>query len=181
LRDSSVLMNAIADGMTITTWVQDTFAFADVFDEVAGRYKGLRGGKFISVTDTHSTALVVKSSVAHLQLDIEGGAPSASGTYAVLQSTLPKNTGGGTEAAANASAFHRYHGTVQLDATRVGRDAGRIAEEVIAHLTGQIGVEVTVTLEIEAKLLKGATDQIVRTVTENSRTLKFTSYGFEID
>jgi hypothetical protein len=44
LRDSTVLMNAIADGMTITTWVQDTFAFADVFDEVAGRYKGLRGG-----------------------------------------------------------------------------------------------------------------------------------------
>lgn len=28
----------------------------------------------------------------------------------------------------------RYHGTATLDANRVGRDAGRIAEEVIAHL-----------------------------------------------
>ena len=39
--------------------------------------------------------------------------------------------------------------------------------------------EVTVTIEIEAKLPQGASDQLVRTVTENSRTLKFTSHGFE--
>ena len=44
---------------------------------------------------------------------------------------------------------------------------------------GQLGAEVTVTLEVEATLPGGASDQIVRTVTENSRTLKFTSHGFE--
>ena len=38
-----------------------------------------------------------------------------------------------------------------------------------------------VTLEIETRLPDGATDQIVRTVTENSRTLKFTSQGFEAE
>jgi predicted AAA+ superfamily ATPase len=181
LKDSGVLMNAIADGMTITTWVQDTFAFADVFDEAASRYKGLRGGKLISVTDTHSAALVVKSNIAQQQLDAESGAPSASGTYAALNSALPKNARGASDSAPNAAGLHRYHGTVQLDPTRVGRDAGRIAEEVIAHLTGQVGVEVTVTLEIEAKLPNGATDQIVRTVTENGRTLKFSSHGFELE
>jgi hypothetical protein len=73
----------------------------------------------------------------------------------------------------------RFHGTIQLDPERVGRDAGRIAEEVIAHLAGQVDAKVTVTLEIEAHLPNGAGDQIVRTVTENSRTLKFTSHGFE--
>ena len=73
----------------------------------------------------------------------------------------------------------RFHGTVVLDPTRVGRDAGRIAEEVIAHLAGQVGADVTVTLEIEATLPDGATEQIVRTVTENSRTLKFSNHGFE--
>ena len=73
----------------------------------------------------------------------------------------------------------RFHGTVQLDPARVGRDASRIADEVIAHLAGLVGAEVTVTLEIEAKIPGGAPDQIVRTVTENSRTLKFTSQGFE--
>jgi hypothetical protein len=73
----------------------------------------------------------------------------------------------------------RFHGTVCLDAARVGRDAGRIAEEVIAHLAGQPGAEVTVTLEIEARLPSGANEQTVRAVTENSRTLKFTSHEFE--
>ena len=67
----------------------------------------------------------------------------------------------------------------KLEPARVGRDASRIADEVIAHLGGQVGAEVTVTLEIEASLPRGASDQIVRTVTENSRTLKFTSHGFE--
>jgi hypothetical protein len=38
---------------------------------------------------------------------------------------------------------------------------------------------VKVTLEIEAEIPNGAPDSIVRTVTENSRTLKFTSQGFE--
>jgi hypothetical protein len=68
---------------------------------------------------------------------------------------------------------------VTLDATRVGRDADRIAEEVIAHLSGLVGAKVTVTLEVEAEIPTGAQDNVVRTVTENSRTLKFTSQGFE--
>ena len=46
----------------------------------------------------------------------------------------------------------RFHGTVTLDATRVGRDASRIADEVIAHLAGLVGARVTVTIEIEAEI-----------------------------
>ncbi len=68
----------------------------------------------------------------------------------------------------------RFHGTVTLEAARVGRDASRVAEEVIAHLTGIVGASVAVTLEIEAQIPSGASDHIVRTVTENCRTLKFT-------
>ena len=73
----------------------------------------------------------------------------------------------------------RFHGTVTLDPTRVGRDSSRIAEEVVAHLVGLVGSTVTVTLEIEAEIPSGAPDSVVRTVTENSRTLKFTQQGFE--
>ena len=43
----------------------------------------------------------------------------------------------------------RFYGTATLDSTRVGRDASRIADEVIAHLAGLLGAEVTVTLEID--------------------------------
>ena len=67
----------------------------------------------------------------------------------------------------------RFFGTVHLDPTRVGRDASRVAEEVIAHLAGQPDAEVTVTIEIEAKLPNGVSEQLLRTVSENSRTLKF--------
>jgi hypothetical protein len=78
-----------------------------------------------------------------------------------------------------APRLKRFHGTVVLEADRVGRDAGRIAEELISHLVVQAGAKVTVTLEIDAQLPEGAADQLVRTVTENARTLKFTSQGFE--
>ncbi len=80
---------------------------------------------------------------------------------------------------AETPRLKRYHGTVALDPERVGRDAGRIAEEIISHLAVQAGARVTVTLEIEAELPSGAGDSLVRTVTENARTLHFTNQGFE--
>lgn len=64
---------------------------------------------------------------------------------------------------------------------RVGRDASRVADEMISHLTGLVGANVKVTLEIDAQMPDGAPEQVVRTVTENGRTLKFTSQGFEKD
>jgi hypothetical protein len=75
----------------------------------------------------------------------------------------------------------RFHGSVTLDAARVGRDAGRIADEVISHIVGLVGSKVRVTLEIEAEIPSGVPDQVVRIVTENSRTLKFTNHGFEAE
>ena len=64
---------------------------------------------------------------------------------------------------------------------RVGRDAGKIAEEVIAHLSSLIGADITVRLDIEASIPPGVPDNVVRTVTENCRTLKFTSQGFYLE
>ena len=62
---------------------------------------------------------------------------------------------------------------------RVGRDAARIAEEVIQHLAAGFGSTVKVMFEIEADIPAGASDETVRTVTENCRTLRFQSHGFE--
>ena len=73
----------------------------------------------------------------------------------------------------------RFHGTVVIDAERTGRDAASISEEIISHLTSQPGAKVKVTLEITAELPDGATEQPIRTVSENARTLKFLSHGFE--
>ena len=78
-----------------------------------------------------------------------------------------------------APKFKRFHAAVVLDPERVGRDASRIADEVVSHLKGLDGAKVKVTLEIEAEMPEGAPDNVVRNVNENSRTLKFTSYEFE--
>ena len=61
----------------------------------------------------------------------------------------------------------------------MGRDAARIAEEVVQHLTGLVGSNVEITVEIQADLPDGANDKLVRDVTENCRTLNFTNFGFE--
>ena len=73
----------------------------------------------------------------------------------------------------------RYHGSVELDPQRVGRDAAGVAEEVLTHLVGLVGAQARVTLEIEVYIPGGAPDHVVRTVTENGRTLRFTDNGFE--
>ena len=182
LAGPNVLAKAICEGVESLTWRTDTFAYAESFDEAAKRYLGLRAGKSVTI-DSEDPGLLVKASVAHQQLETEakpapGGGDAKPTPAAGGQVTLPP-TGSVTPVPTPAPALRRFYGTVQLDPARVGRDASRIADEVIAHLAGQVGADVSVTLEIEANLPTGASDQIVRTVTENSRTLKFTTHGFE--
>ena len=184
--DSTVLLNAISDGIALLTWKQDAYAFADSFDDEAKRYRGLRGGQVISLPDADAPGLLVKSDIARRQLDAERppSAGSEEGAGGGTGGEGPdqgggSGPGGGPSDQPPAPQPKRFHGTATLDAERVGRDASRIADEVIAHLSGLVGAKVTVTLEIEAEVPAGAPDHVVRTVTENSRTLKFTSQGFE--
>ena len=180
-----VLIQAMRDGVALLTWRSDTFGFADSYDEAGARYRGLRGGQMVSITP-ESSALLVKADVARRQLEAEvpvsatpPNSPGEDGTKDGIDGTASSATSAGIPTASVAIRPHRFYGTVQLDPARVGRDASRIADEVIAHLAGQIGAEVTVTLEIAVTLPDGAPEQIVRAVTENSRTLKFSSHGFE--
>jgi hypothetical protein len=186
LKDTSVLIGAVHDGTGLLTWQQDSFAYADSFDEPADRYRGLRAGQRISLADTDTAGLLVKGDVARAQIDsvsaqLAASAGSEGRTTGVGESpsTVPGRSSPEGTPKPVAVQPKRFHGTVTLDAARVGRDAGRVAEEVIAHLAGLVGANVSVTLEIDAEIPSGAPDNVVRTVTENSRTLKFTSQGFE--
>lgn len=75
----------------------------------------------------------------------------------------------------------RFHGTVGLSSTRLSRDADTVASEVVAHLTALLGANARVTLEIEVEAPSGIPEDIIRTVAENCRTLRFTSHGFETE
>lgn len=73
----------------------------------------------------------------------------------------------------------RYHGSVTLNEMRPGRDVSQIADEVISHLVGLLGADVKLTLSIDAKIPKGISKNVVRTVIENSRSLNFDDAAFE--
>jgi hypothetical protein len=185
LRESEVLFRAIRDGLGLLTWNKDSFAYADSFDEALGRYRGLRCGQIVNVSKDNSSGRLVKPEIALKQQEAETKASASSPATADgkggIQSTEQKlsQTAGGAPGPREVPKPRRYHGSVDLDPARVGRDAGRVADEVIAHLAALVGSSVRVTLEIQADIPTGASDSVVRTVTENSRTLKFLSYGFE--
>ncbi len=184
LKNTHVLLNAVHAGLALLTWEHDGFAYAETYDEPTSRYRGLRSGAQMTITQDDS-GLLVQSGVARRQIDQETVPPRSAGTDT---GNTPSPTSGQTQPTAQPSGPiqplkpKRYHGTVTLDPARVGRDAGRIADEVVTHLVGLVGSSVRVTLEIEADIPAGTPDNVVRTVTENSRTLKFASNsGFEKD
>ncbi len=72
-RIPSVLVGAVRDGLGLLTWEEESFAFADSFDEATGRYRGLRGGQLVLLVDADSPGLLVKGDVARSQLDADRG------------------------------------------------------------------------------------------------------------
>jgi hypothetical protein len=142
LADSALLVDAIRDGLALLTWEQDAFAYADSYDEVAARYRGLRGGQSVSILDHDAPGLLVKPEVARRQLDAEMPSPGGAGTTAGVGGGSIGGTATGTDGTTTTTAAgpvevpkpRRFHGSVALDPTRVGRDASRIAEEVIWRL-----------------------------------------------
>ncbi len=189
LRTSAVLLDAIRAGVNTLTWELDTFAYAESYDEATGRYRGLRGAVLVPISENDG-ALIVKPEIARTQLDAEAAARAASvevvegrgaGTInrAVAEDRTEATTSSIETPTVKPRTLRRFYGSVGLDASRTGRDAGRIAEEVITHLVGLLGANVRVSLEIEADIPNGVPDHVVRTVKENSRVLKFTQAEFE--
>jgi len=185
LQTTEVLLNAVRAGLALLTWEHDSFAYAEGYDQAAARYRGLRYSTQVYIA-ADDAGLLVKPETARKQIDQETARPAPNGGETAGGSTTkPDEHTKSTNrppVPAEPPKPKRYHGTVLLDSERVGRDAGRIADEVITHLVGLVGSAVRVTLEIDAQIPDGTPDNVVRTVTENGRTLKFnTNSGFEAE
>jgi predicted AAA+ superfamily ATPase len=183
LAGPGVLVEAVRNGLGLLTWSQDSFGYADSYDEGSDRYRGLRCGQVVSISRDDPIGLLVRPERALKQYEAEAAsATTSAGAGGTSSAGVMRPTPQpGSAAAAPAARPKRFHGTVELDPARVGRDAGRIADEVIAHLAGLMGAMVKVTLEVEAEIPAGVPENVVRTVTENSRTLRFSSQGFEAE
>jgi hypothetical protein len=178
LKDVTVLLGAVCNGCALLTWEQEAFAYAESYDDVERRYRGLRYGQQMTLTDG-DTGLLVRPEVARRQINTEiPPRPPGSGDTGAVKppGSQPLSP---PPAPVPPPRPRRFHGTVTLDPARAGRDASKIADEVLTHLVGLLGSSVRVTLEIDAEIPEGVPDNVVRIVTENSRTLRFTSHGFE--
>lgn len=190
LRDFDVLLAAVRDGVCQLMWRTETFAYAERWDDGAKRYAGLHAINVGQIL-MDGQSVLVKPDVAGRQIDADLAAEAkrnSAGDTANSKAASPTGGGSGTSAISPghppsahvlAPKPRRFHGVVVLDTLRMGRDAGRIAEEIVQHLSSMTGVDVSVTLEIEANIPEGASDELVRTITENCRTLKFRTQGFE--
>ncbi|PJF26335.1 MAG: hypothetical protein CUN53_08225 [Phototrophicales bacterium] len=173
LYNEDVLLEAVRDGVARA---DAPFGYATMVGS-DGVYKGLAFGQPASNLYFDDSSVLVRPEIAQEQIGNQRQQtiqpPSVSsaerfGTPSVTPSAPPR-----------PRLMTRYHGTVSLDPQRVNKEIGTIVEEIIQRLTTLPGTDVEITLEISAKRETGFDDTIVRTIDENSRTLKFKSHGFE--
>jgi len=187
LRDRAVLDHAVTtmldEGLD---WERDGFAVASGWSEADG-YTGLLlpgyagGGTLGQVLDT--TLLVLPDVAVRADADGKRRAAAGDARPAPAESQSGGSGFGGQDGGAATVTLParptRFHGAVAIDPERYSRDLNQIVSAVIAQLAVVDGVELDVTVEISAIAPDGFDEAKIRTVSENARTLKFTSHGFE--
>ncbi len=178
LRDRRVLNEGIIDLPMI--WQTDAFALATGYDESADRYVGLWTPEDKSIAPQASDSLLlVRPDIAGRQRDAEKAATppeTESSPESEAQKQFEKD-------ADHPGVFHRkaktrFFGVKTLNSDKVALDFKNLADEVLANLRDD-GVQVVVRIEIEATRPAGYEDAVMRTVSENARTLKFDQASFE--
>lgn len=84
-----------------------------------------------------------------------------------------------TAATAAVAPPNRFFGLVEVGATTATMDVSTIVNEVIQYFAAQSGVNVTVTVEIEARTRDGFEASLQRTIKDHCGVLKFRSANFE--
>jgi predicted AAA+ superfamily ATPase len=183
LRDQAVLVASAGDGPASTDWAREGFATADGFDDQTGRYLGLTVGAQAAASPT---TLLVRPDRAQAQQAAEAEARQTSGVSpaGVLPgegSPSPADTTAAVPAAevGGPQGPRRFHASICLDPARITRDFNRAVEEVLSHLAGQLGTHVEIVVDVSATNDEGFSAQVVRTVSENARTLRFDDADFE--
>jgi len=181
LRDEQVLLDAIRDGVNSVTWT-DYFGYASAV-RGDGHYVGLVAGSLPNVL-LDSASVIVMPDVVKEQREKEASEqPNGEGVWETPPSGDHKigETDGeiGDEDVQLETIIRRFHGSVELDPNRMGRNAGQIADEVLSHLSGLVDAKVNITLEIDVDAPDGIPENVIRIVKENASTLKFKSQGFE--
>ncbi len=178
LKNADVLRSAVAAGVRD----RDYFGYADgVTDD--GRYLGLRFGDTVADVRIDAATVLVRPEVAMEQLAQKAAEAREGSAEYTADPGSPRGEGTTGPAApagpAPAPVVRRFYGSVALDPLRTERDLNRVVMELLQHITGLVGVEVEINLDISASVPDGFPPEIVRVLKENSRTLKFRASSFE--
>jgi len=187
LRDEEVLLATIREGIRS----RDYFGYATSVGK-DGRYEAVQFGFAGGSIYLDDQSVLVKPEVIANQPDNEPTVPLPGNRGSQESGSVVEINDSGGQAVFKAPTTSpletpaalspkRFHGSVTLDAKRLVRDAGQVAEEIIQHLAGIVGSDLEITLEIHAEIPDGVPDRVVRIVTENCQSLKFRSFGFEED
>jgi hypothetical protein len=189
LKNSEVLLDAIASGVANVVWSRETFGLAERFEEPTSRYHGLKAGEHVRPLLNADTVLV-KPDVALRQIEEDkgvveppiidrgddgrddGGADTGNGTGGDTGPTPPPPP---------ARKTRRYWATVEIDPTAIATQPAKIGREIVQHLAALPDGQVTVTIEIDAKVANGIPDDLKRVLNENSQALRFKEHGFDED
>jgi hypothetical protein len=174
LRDRTVLNEGIVDMPML--WDTDAFALATDFDTNAPRYIGLwiPGDKNAAPAATDAV-LLVRPDVALKQREAEEPEPGPGPGPAPGPGPHPPGPAPGPKPPPPKT---RFYGVKTLNADKIALEFKTIADEVLTHFR-EAGTDLVVKIEIEARDPAGFDDAQVRTVSENTKTLKFDQSGFE--
>ena len=181
LASFEVLHNAIQTGVNS----EDYFAYADGVSD--GKYVALKYNQYVGFID--KSGYLVKPIAALKQKAAEASNPAPRNNDPVILTPPsvggdgPVSPGTGTQGFAPESPAKPQHCHFEmvttLDSTRVVKNIGNLMDEVINHLMQVDGAKVEIKLLVEATMPDGTPFTTVRTVTENCKTLKVESFGFD--
>lgn len=180
LKNRTVLAEAISDVLATILFDDEGFALAESYDPKTGKYIGLTlpgpAAFFGAVTDQ---TLLVKPSIARLQ---SPEIPTIhSGDSPDISPVNLTDTNVGETPNHEIKALKRFFGVYEADPERYSRDFNRLSQEVLQHLGSIDGVELDITIEIQAKVPEGFSPEKIRVILENAKALKFNQSSFEED
>jgi predicted AAA+ superfamily ATPase len=160
---------------------RDFFGYASGERE-GGGYKGLLFAK-AGVVYLDDLGLLIRPDAAEAALPgPESRKAVAGGAGGPDTPPPPSAVGGGTgkrPSGAPGTALKRFHGTAEIEPPDYIGGFASIVQNVIEHFAVQLGTEVAVTVDIEARRADGFDTKTVRIVRENAAVLKLKTAEFE--
>ncbi len=94
----------------------------------------------------------------------------------------PQPTSGGaapTPPLVQTAAKRQFYGNIDLDPVKAKMGFATIVDEVVQQFTAKLGVDVSISVEIQAHSKDGFDEALQRTIKENCNVLRFSSSEFE--